>query len=90
MVQVANEVAGFGGDFGGKLRCLAWITTPFFLERAYPSKDGDAKPWALTFWAGCVFASVGKVARLPKGSMVKNPSVPGVSLGPPHDPGTAE
>jgi hypothetical protein len=33
---------------GGKMRCLARIVTPFILERANPSKDGDAKPWAFS------------------------------------------
>jgi hypothetical protein len=42
----ANEAAGFSGGFGGGPRRAARIKTPFILERANPSKDGDAKPWA--------------------------------------------
>jgi hypothetical protein len=32
--------------FGGNLPWLARVETPFILERANPSKDGDAKLWA--------------------------------------------
>ena len=42
---------------GGESRCLARIVTPFILERANPSKDGDAKPWAFGHRAnGCQVA----------------------------------
>jgi hypothetical protein len=51
--------------FGVSCEAFAWITTPFILERANPSKDGDAKLWAFIFWDG--FIRKGKVARLPKG-----------------------
>jgi len=46
--MVANGCASFCGSAGGKPGCLAWITTPFILERANPSKDGDAKLWAFS------------------------------------------
>ena len=68
----SNEVVSFRDAFGGKPKRLRLDRTPFILERAKPSKDGDAKRWALTFWAGVLLPlrsgnSVGKVATLPKG-----------------------
>src|SRR4029077_12967502 len=45
----------FVAAFGGKPPRLAWITTPFLLERAKSAKTGGAKPRALALsWeAGC-------------------------------------
>jgi hypothetical protein len=49
---ISNEVVSFRDAFGGKPKRLRLDRKPFILERAKPSKDGDAKRWALTFWAG--------------------------------------
>ena len=63
-----NEVAGIGGNLGARRDSLAWIATPFILERAYPSKDGDAKLWAFTFWTGSEnFAAVWKGRQAAEG-----------------------
>jgi hypothetical protein len=49
------------------------MITPFILERAKPSKDGDAKLWALS----STFLCLGVVARPPKGwAEAMSPSVP--------------
>src|SRR5439155_14165160 len=64
----------FVAAVGGKHSCLAWIPKPFILERAKPSKDGDAKPLGLRLsgrWSpGCR-----------RDGQVKNPSVPGCDTG---------
>jgi hypothetical protein len=64
--------------------------TPFILERAKPSKDGDAKLWAFTLWAGCEnLAPVWKGCQAAEGKDRRNarPS-PDVERHP-HDPGAA-
>ena len=67
-LQQANELAGFGGKLGSKSKRLAWIATPFILERANPPKVGDAKPWTFGFTP--------VVARLPKGWAGEEPVRP--------------
>jgi hypothetical protein len=60
---------------GGGSQRLAEIQTPFILERAKPSKDGDAKLWAFGSPTPDEFY-VPMVARLPKGWAGEEPVRP--------------
>jgi hypothetical protein len=54
-----NRVASFGGGSAGQCDASRLDQTPFILERANPSKDGDAKRWAFTVWDGCLMQPLG-------------------------------
>jgi hypothetical protein len=64
-----NVVVSFGDDHGASLDVLSETATPFLLERANPSKDGDAKPWAFRRKAGGCQVAEGI-------GQAKSPSVP--------------
>src|SRR5712692_10272038 len=60
---------------GGKPGCPARVRTPFILERANPSRDGDAKRWASGV-KPARDARVPEVAKLPKGWAGEEPVRP--------------